>query len=178
VAFFRQLIPRALRHCVVRYTRKESTRVPTGKNKHNYEIDDNRRIMELELPKNCGKVFKDQVAYFEKVLVTNNELLELSASIRQSKTKRIQDLEKTYKHLTHRFEEKVNLIRRLKEENKELVQTLEKYDHFVAQFTDLMNQELELLEHLKGRVIQFEKIYDVRSALEYIWAKVRICIMQ
>ncbi|CAG8676512.1 3480_t:CDS:2, partial [Paraglomus brasilianum] len=116
---------------------KESTRVPTGKNKHNYEIDDNRRIMELELPKNCGKVFKDQVAYFEKVLVTNNELLELSASIRQSKTKRIQDLEKTYKHLTHRFEEK---------------------------FTDLMNQKkekLELLEHLKGRVIQFEKICDV-----------------
>ena len=164
-----------------RYTRKESTRVPTGKNKHNYEIDDDRQIMELELPRNCGKVFKDQVAYFEKVLVTNNELLELSASIRQSKTKRIKDLEKTYKHLTHRFEEKVNLIRRLKEENKEHVQALEKYDHVVAQFTDLMNQkkeELELLEHLKGRVIQFEKICDVRSALEYIWAKVRFRIMQ
>ncbi|CAG8562726.1 9633_t:CDS:2, partial [Paraglomus brasilianum] len=61
------------------YLRKGLAHKSTEKDNQDYEVDDGERIMELEIPKNCRKVFEDQLTSFKKKWVADEELLELSA---------------------------------------------------------------------------------------------------
>src|SRR4051812_46306004 len=107
ILFRRQLTSRVLRYCRLR---KGLAHDSIEKDNQDYEVDDGRHIVELEIPRNSRKLFNDQLANFKKKWVADEEMLKLSANTRQSNKNHIQDLEKLYDNLKQKLEEKDNLI--------------------------------------------------------------------